>query len=322
MLKVGLARVATLCLLLLCGAAAAQGIVAGKSGIPSIDTLPPYEWDVKTPHQSLSTILALGALVPGGAQFYTGHNVRGGFLLGLELGLAYEVFYNKPMQQQKRLDDASPYRDSAGYYTRLLMQGTRLDSVPYWQKRRLYHMDKVRFYNDKKLAEEDLRRSELAWLLGLHVYGLFDAYGIWHNNQGHSVETRSVSGAAWRAALVPGLGQIYNEEYGKAGLLYMAIIGSVASFDSRQRMVDYYVKRHRTAVQEGNTTEASSTAEELTFFRKKRNQYIWGLGLFYLYSIADAAVDASLSDFDSPVYWALSPDLSTRGARAEIGLRF
>lgn len=308
-------------LLLLCGVAAAEGIVAGKSGIPSIDTLPAHEWDIATPHQSLPAVLGMG-LLPGGGQFYTGHNVRGGFLLAMELGLAYEVFYNKPLQQQRRMDDAAIHRDSTEYFTRKMLQATTLDSIARWQARRDFHAGRVRFYNDKKLTEEDLRRSELAWLAGLHLYGLFDAYGIWKNNQGHSVEKNEVKSAVWRAALVPGWGQIYNHEYGKAGLLYMAFIGCIASLDSRQQMVDYYVARHRAAVNEGDTEDATATAEDLTFFRKKRNQYIWGLALFYLYSIADAAVDATLSDFDSPVYWTLAPEPLTRGVRAELGLHF
>lgn len=307
--------------LLLSGAVAAEGIVAGKSGIPSIDTLPNNEWDVPVPPQSLASVMAMG-LLPGGAQFYTHHNVRGGFLLGLELGLAYEVFYNKPKQQQKRIDDARPSRDSAAYYTRRMLSATQTDSVMHWQSRRNYHAGRVRYFNDKKLTEEDLRRSELAWLAGLHVYGLFDAYGIWKNNQGRSYEKREVKTAVWKAALVPGLGQIYNDEYGKAGLLYMAIIGSAVSLDSRQQMVNYYVLRHRTALYEKNSTEASETAEQLTFFRKKRNQYIWGLALFYLYSIADAAVDATLSDFDSPVYWTLAPNVINQGMQAEVGFHF
>jgi len=310
-----------ICVLFLGGLASAEGIVSGKSGIAEIDSLPVHEWDVKTPNRSLPKIMAMG-LLPGGAQFYTGHNVRGGFLLGLELGLAYEVFYNKPLQQRKRMEDAQPYRDSAADYTRRMLESFSPDSIAGWQKKRDYHAGRVRFFNDKKLAEEDLRRSELAWLVGLHVYGLFDAYGIWKNNQGHNTEKRDIRSAVWRAALVPGLGQIYNEEYGKAGLLYMAIIGCVASLDSRQQMVDYYVKRHRAAVAEGNTTEKTTAAEDLVFFRKKRNQYIWGLALFYIYSIADAAVDATLSDFDSPIYWTLAPDLQSQGIQAVAGFHF
>lgn len=314
-------RVLPWLLLWACGAQAAT-IVSGKSGIEAIDTLPLNEWDIATPHNSLPAVMAM-SLLPGGAQMYTGHYVRGGFLVTLETALAYEVFYNKPLQQQKRFDDAAVSRDSASYFTRRMLESPVPDSIPYWQARYLYHAGRVRFMNDKKLAEEDLRRSELAWMLGLHVYGMFDAYGIWHNNNARSTEKREVRTAVWKAALVPGWGQIYNDEYGKAGLLYMAIIGSVASLESRQRMVDYYVKRHRVAVQENNTTETTQTEEDLLFFRKKRNQYIWGLALFYLYSIADAAVDATLSDFDNPMYWTLAPIPKAEGGfSAEIGWRF
>ena len=62
-------------------------------------------------------------------------------------------------------------------------------------------------------------------------------------------------------------------------------------------------------------------AERLTYYRKNRNQYIWGIALIYLYSIGDAAVDALLSDFDNPVHLALLPTL-TGGAQAFMTLDF
>jgi hypothetical protein len=302
---------------LLAGLAGVAYSQDGRSGIPAVDSLPEHEWDIPTTHGSLPLTLALSALFPGGGQFYTGHYVRGGFLLALEGGLAYVVFVNKPLQQQKRLEAGFRFRDSVLVYTRALMQNPG-DTAS--QRLRGHYAQELRNINDKKLTEEDLRNSELAWLAGLHIYGILDAYGIWRNNQGHNTDTHSPFSAAWRAALIPGWGQIYNHEWGKAGLLYLGITGSVASLVSRQRMVRYYSKRERAAELEGDAERLSKVTEDKLFFRRKRNQYIWALALFYLYSIGDAAVDAILHDFDSPVYWIAGPQAG--GARMEFGFSF
>jgi len=300
----------------------AEGIIVpGKSGIEAIDTLPTYEWDIPTQHNSLEKTLLLGALLPGGAQFYTQHYVRGSFLAVIETGLAFEVFYNKPLQQQIRIDDSKLARDSAEYYTRLILGSGGFNAD--WNAQRELFYQRIRTNNDIKMKEEDLRRSELAWMIGLHVYGLFDGYGIWKHNQGRSVESRSVRSAVWRAAVVPGWGQFYNQEYGKAGMLYMSFIGGAVSFQSRQGMVRYFEHRRHTAELEGaGSSELSLIDEDLLFFRKKRNQYIWGMTLFYLYSIADAAVDAALSDFDSPLFWAFEPTEDGRGLGVSAGVHF
>ena len=300
----------------------AQGIVIpGKSGIDAIDTLPTYEWDIPTLHKSLGLTLAFGML-PGGAQFYTQHYIRGGFLVAIEGGLAYEVFVNKPSQQRKRRTESAAARDSILLFTdSLLSSGVYSED---WVEGRQRSLTILRSNNDIKIKEEDLRRSELAWLIGLHLYGIMDGYGIWKHNQGRSIEQRRVVDAVWRAALVPGWGQLYNDEYGKAGLLYMAIIGGSVSLWSRQGVVDYLEERRDAAELEGDygEDELDQLDEDILFYRKKRNQYIWGLALFYLYSIADAAVDAALSDFDNPLYWAMVPSSDGRGLGVEAGIHF
>ena len=297
----------------------AETMAKGKSGIVAIDTLSVHEWDIDTHRQNLVTTLGLGLLIPGGAQFYTKHYVRGSFLLAIELGLAYEIWINKSWQRQIRLRDMAPAQDSVAYYTKLLFEHGGYN--PTWQQKRHYHLQQVREINDIKVKEDDLRYSETAWLIGLHLYGVLDGFGIWVNNQGRSHRKIEVSDAVWRALLLPGYGQIYNREYGKAGLLYMAAIGVVASFKSRQGVVEYFSDRKITAEAENaSTAELSAIEEEILFFRKKRNQYIWGMALIYLYSIADAAVDAALSDFDSPAYWAVIPQW--RGLGLSFNARF
>jgi hypothetical protein len=171
------------------------------------------------------------------------------------------------------------------------------------------------------MEQEDLRYAENAWLFGLHLYGMMDAFGIWYNNNYRSVELRDMK-TALLLGLIPGLGQMYNGEFGKAGLLYMGLIGAAASIHTSQNMVEYYLDRkHFLEKENSSSEELDRVSERVTYYRKNRNQYIWGLALIYLYSLCDAVVDALLSDFDNPVHFALLPKL-TGGAQAFFTLDF
>ncbi len=288
--------------------------VKGKTGIESIDTLAVNEWDIPTTHNSLLYTM-LFSIFPGGGQYYTEHYVRGGFITGIEGLLIYEVYINKSWQKDRVLEQAQPFRDSVAIFTREMMLGNR-DSLEYFQQKRNEFASRVREKSDKKMEQEDLRYAENAWLFGLHLYSMFDAFGIWYNNNYRSTELRSMKKALlW--SIIPGFGQMYNGEFGKAGLVYMSIIGASASIRTSQRMVEYYLDRKHFVEQESpNSEEYEKIAERVTYYRKNRNQYIWGIALIYLYSMGDAAVDALLSDFDNPLHLAILPDLTNGGAQA------
>ena len=170
-------------------------------------------------------------------------------------------------------------------------------------------MARVREKNDKKMEQEDLRKAETAWMYGLYLYSFFDAFGIWYNNNYRSVELKSMKTALlW--SIIPGFGQMYNREFGKMGLLYMAFIGSATSIWTSQNMVEYYLDRKHLVEKESTSSEEyERVCERITYYRKNRNQYIWAIALIYLYSVGDAAVDALLSDFDNPMHLAVLPHL-------------
>jgi hypothetical protein len=84
-------------------------------------------------------------------------------------------------------------------------------------------------------------------------------------------------------------------------------------------MVKYHLDKLRLARKEEEDT--SNAEEDILFFRKKRNQYVWAISLFYIYSLADAAVDAMLHDFDSPAYFVMQP-LFDGGFHAEARFKF
>ena len=296
---------------------AAFAFSQSNTGVLAIDTLPRYDWDIKTKRNSLAATMGFSIIFPGGGQFYTQHYVRGGFLLAFETALIYETFYNKVRQMEVFREKIGEYRDSVFFYQDSISLYGNTDS----QAQKKKFNDLMAKEKSKKWAANDLWNSELAWLAGLHIYGIFDAYGIWKNNNGHNNETHSVFSAVWRAALIPGWGQIYNHEYGKAGLLYMGLFGSAVSLYSRQQMVEYHLEKLRIANREDDATGISLANEDILFFRKKRNQYIWAITLFYIYSLADAGVDALLHNFDSPLYFVMQPTLS-RGLSAEAGFYF
>jgi len=258
---------------------------------------------------------------PGGGQFYTGHYVRGGFLLAFEGALFYETFFNKFRQNRISNENIRTYRDSIAYYSNLIDSHSDSPDTSAWKELIGANNRNLSKELSKKRAAKDLWTSEFAWLAGLHIYGAFDAYGIWRNNQGHNTDTHSAVSALWRAAIIPGWGQIYNHEYGKAGLLYMGLIGSVVSYYSRQEMVNFHLDNLRQARLEGNSEAISIAEEDVLFFRKKRNQYVWSTTLFYIYSLADAAVDAMLHNFDNPMYFVMLPTFNN-GINAEVGFHF
>ncbi len=293
-------------------APAADSVVAanllqkGKTGIVAIDTLPVNEWDIPTERNSLPLTL-LFAIFPGGGQYYTEHYVRGGFITAIELLLLYEVTANKSYQDRRVREQTRPFQDSVGIYTQWLLHTSTRDSLEYYQEKRNEFVARVHEKNDKKMEQEDLRKAETAWMYGLYLYSFFDAFGIWYNNNYRSVELKSMKSALlW--SIVPGFGQAYNREFGKMGLLYMAFIGASTSIWTSQNMVEYYLERKHFVEKESTSSEEyERVMERVTYYRKNRNQYIWAMVLIYLYSVADAAVDALLSDFDNPMHLAVLP---------------
>jgi len=300
---------------------ASLAFAQNNTGILAIDTLKRYDWDIETKNHNLAMVHLTSFFFPGGGQFYTGHYVRGGFLLAFEGALIYETFYNKFRQNNIFNKNIRAYRDSVSFYRDLIALHNDSADTSYWKDIERMYARTLLKEQSKKRASKDLWTSEFAWLAGLHIYGIFDAYGIWKNNQGHSTETHSATSALWRAALVPGWGQIYNHEYGKAGLLYMGLIGSAFSYYSRQEMVKFHLANLHRAIEAEDDVAISMAKEDILFFRKKRNQYIWAMTLFYLYSLADAAVDAMLHNFDSPAYFVMRPTFN-KGINAEAGFYF
>jgi hypothetical protein len=88
---------------------------------------------------------------------------------------------------------------------------------------------------------------------------------------------KSPWGAVGRSALMPGWGQIYNEQYLKAGI-YFSINGYFA----------FQIIRNEIRWQKYDSE----------FYRSRRVEFTWYFALSYLVTMADAYVDAYLYKFD------------------------
>lgn len=245
---------------------------------------------------------AASLVVPGLGQWWTGHPIRGSLLGALELWLYGDAL-------QRNLTGIPKLRSERdAILTQLDILRVRLEgdtSLTATQSVRALQ-DSLMEASGSAGLSTDYVHSEIAWAVGLHVWGVVDAAESAWLRRGGVRPQRSMGQAAWASALVPGLGQVLNGRYSKAALLYMAIAGATVSLEGRQGMVEFWKDQTEQAQLEGRSTTVP--VEQADFFRKRRNQYIWGLGLLYVYQILDATVDARLARIETAPSLSLSPD--------------
>ncbi len=104
------------------------------------------------------------------------------------------------------------------------------------------------------------------------------------------VMTKSPLGAVLRSAVLPGWGQIYNESYIKAPIIW-GIFGGLAVAWIRNN--NKYVENRDLFIRTGNENFRRLRG----FYRDQRDLVSIYIGLTYLLNIIDAYVDAQLFDF-------------------------
>ena len=104
------------------------------------------------------------------------------------------------------------------------------------------------------------------------------------------VMTKSPLGAVLRSAVLPGWGQIYNESYIKAPIVWGILGGLAAGWIHNNNK---YLENRDLFVQTGNARFRTLRS----FYRDQRDLVSIYIGLTYLLNIIDAYVDASLFDF-------------------------
>ena len=132
--------------------------------------------------------------------------------------------------------------------------------------------------------------------------------------------------ATWLAVVFPGGGQIYNRKYWKLPIIYGGFVGCAYAITWNNQMYHDYSQAYLDIMDDdpntqsynqflhlGATIDASNIERYKEIFRKRKDKFRrWrDMGTFvmigiYAFSVIDAYVDASLSEFD------ISDDLSLR----------
>jgi TM2 domain-containing membrane protein YozV len=121
------------------------------------------------------------------------------------------------------------------------------------------------------------------------------------------------------SAVVPGLGQIYNKKYWKLPIVYGAIGVPLYFALSNQKEFNRYKTAYGLRIDGDDTTidefdgvlTAESINSTLEFHQRSKDLLYILTGLFYVFNIVDAAVDAHLFYFpkDDNLSFKLQPDL-------------
>ena len=132
--------------------------------------------------------------------------------------------------------------------------------------------------------------------------------------------------AMWLALVLPGAGQIYNRKYWKLPIIYGGFVGCAYAMSWNNQMYHDYSQAYLDIMDDdpnrqsynqflhlGAQIDASNIERYKEIFRKRKDRYRrWrDMSMFvmigvYAFSVIDAYVDASLSEFD------ISDDLSLR----------
>jgi len=263
------------------------------------------------------------AVVPGWGQFSTGHPIEGSVAGILDIWLYADVIQRtwtsipklrvttRALESEVAAQSGTVQTLQADTAASSPTSTTSQNELPGAKSTLRIEEDSASSARGRERTSADYRNCELAWAVGVHLYSIVDAAeDAWIERGGRRPVT-DMATAAWASALVPGLGQIYNAHYSKAALLYCGVIGAVVSYQSHQSMVAFWEQENARAIADSASTDVIQ--QQLVFYRKRRNQYVWGLGLIYIYQILDAVVDARLSRVDQPFPISVSPTFPDPG---------
>lgn len=121
-----------------------------------------------------------------------------------------------------------------------------------------------------------------------------------------SIPNNKPSEAAFRAAVLPGWGQIYNKKYWKLPIVYGGAAAIGYGIYWNNQYYQYFKNLYQEAFLTGNPQQINLNAAEAlrNQFRRNKEQLIIAGVIFYGLTIVDAIVDAHLATYD------ISDDLS------------
>lgn len=296
----------------------------------------------ETSKERSSLFLLTSLMIPGSGQALCGHPVKGATFLAFEgiLGaMAYEEHSRYSLAHLRAKAEAGSLLGLLGDTLEALNEEIEdLDSLTDSLVARFASLreDSVRQENRVVVGEGgyansiQLRNIYAIWAGGLYIFNLFDAIQVASRRRAPVSGPKNTKIAVWSSLLFPGLGQIYNNSYGKAGMIWMAQGALAVSAVYRHRMYTGY-QAQLDLVREDSSLAAMDSSvyrwrmnemeSRRNYFRRARNSHIWYSIGFYFYNVFDAFVDAHLHSFDDRLEIALFPEPDGEVA-VKVDLRF
>ena len=119
--------------------------------------------------------------------------------------------------------------------------------------------------------------------------------------------TKSSLLAVGLSLVLPGSGQIYNEDYWKAPVIWTLAGYWVYEHGKNNTTYHDFNDRYLASITPANTTGDAQLKTLRDFYRDERDKFAWYLGGLYFLNLLDAYVGANLYDF------TVTPDLSLDG---------
>jgi hypothetical protein len=118
----------------------------------------------------------------------------------------------------------------------------------------------------------------------------------------YSLLPKNPKKATLLSAIVPGLGQIYNNKAWKTPIIYGGFITDYYFIQYNNRRYDIFIQA-LNAFDKGETTQFPSLnrvalVRNVEFWRRNRDLTILFMGVIYALNLVDANVDAHLSGFE------------------------
>ncbi len=111
-------------------------------------------------------------------------------------------------------------------------------------------------------------------------------------------DSMSLSQVCWRAAALPGFGQIYNKQYWKLPILYSTIAGGVALFINENSKYKPLKAEYNELISTSlyRTEELNEVQNEMIRSNTRRQLYIGAAVASYIYLLGDAAVNYATNE--------------------------
>jgi len=120
-------------------------------------------------------------------------------------------------------------------------------------------------------------------------------------------QKKSATVAMVASMVLPGAGQIYNESYWKAPVVWGLGAYFYYVYHDQNKQYQFFRTAYAASVDSAGSEGNSNLKTQRDFYFSQRNTFGWYLAITYLVTIVDAYVDASLFNFE------VSPDLQPHG---------